>query len=210
MLGFEKTLGPIGPEPVAILVHRTATPPLEINLVLNAPEPATPNVLMDVPVKAPGITHFALSCPDIEAAARAIVAAGFARYGLVDMAARTMTGMFDASTFLEANRLPELFCGFKRRPGEGPTLYPVACSPQAWASGAVLLLLQASLGLKIEAPQRRVIFARPHLPGYLDRVTLANLTVGDAILDLVLERTDDDVGVTVRRRLGDVEIVTIK
>jgi glycogen debranching enzyme len=140
----------------------------------------------------------------------AILAAGFARYGLVANATRIMTGLFDASAFLEVNRLPELFCGFKRRPGEGPTLYPVACSPQAWASGSVLLLLQASLGLKIDAPQRRVVFAHPHLPGYLERVTLANLTVGDASLDLLLERTDDDVGVTVRRRVGEIEIVTIK
>ena len=75
MLGFEKTLGPIGPEPVAILVNASAN--IEINLILNAPVASTPNVLMDVPVKAPGITHIALSCPDIAAAARAIEAAGF-------------------------------------------------------------------------------------------------------------------------------------
>jgi lactoylglutathione lyase len=74
LLGFEKTLGPIGPEPVAILMHPCG---LEINLVLNAPVASTPNVLMDVPVKAPGVTHIALSCPDIVAAGRALEAAGF-------------------------------------------------------------------------------------------------------------------------------------
>lgn len=74
VLGFEKTLGPIGPEPVAILEHPCG---IEINLVLNAPDASTPNVLMDVPVKAPGITHLALSCPDIAAAARAIEEAGY-------------------------------------------------------------------------------------------------------------------------------------
>ncbi len=74
LLGFEKTLGPIGPEPVAILMHPSG---LEINLVLNAPAPNTPNVLMDVPVKAPGITHIALECPDIAAAARAVAEAGY-------------------------------------------------------------------------------------------------------------------------------------
>jgi lactoylglutathione lyase len=77
LLGFEKTLGPIGPEPVVILMNRAASPPIEINLVLNAPVASTPNVLMDVPVKAPGITHIALSCPDIAAAAKAVEAAGF-------------------------------------------------------------------------------------------------------------------------------------
>ncbi len=74
VLGFEKTLGPIGPEPVAILNHPSG---LELNLVLNAPTADTPNVLMDVPVKAPGITHIALECPDLDAAAKAIEAAGF-------------------------------------------------------------------------------------------------------------------------------------
>lgn len=74
LLGFKKTLGPIGPEPVAILLHPSG---IEINLVLNAPSERVPNVLMDVPVKAPGITHIALNCPDIGAAAQALQAAGF-------------------------------------------------------------------------------------------------------------------------------------
>ena len=74
LLGFEKTLGPIGPEPVAILMHPSG---LEINLVLNAPASSTPNVLMDVPVKAPGVTHFALACADITEAAKSIQAAGY-------------------------------------------------------------------------------------------------------------------------------------
>lgn len=74
LLGFEKTVGPIGPEPVAILMHPSG---VEINLVLNAPSPNTPNVLMDVPVKAPGITHLALACPDISAAKRTLEDAGF-------------------------------------------------------------------------------------------------------------------------------------
>jgi len=74
LLGFEKTLGPIGPEPVAILMHPSG---LELNLVLNAPVANTPNVLMDVPVKAPGVTHLALECADITAVAKMIEAAGF-------------------------------------------------------------------------------------------------------------------------------------
>jgi lactoylglutathione lyase len=75
VLGFEKTIGPIGKEPVAILVNQAAK--IEINLILNAPSASTPNVLMDVPVKAPGITHVALACPDIEAATKTLAAAGY-------------------------------------------------------------------------------------------------------------------------------------
>jgi glycogen debranching enzyme len=140
----------------------------------------------------------------------AVIAAGFAQYGLGEMAVRTMTGLFDSSQFVEMHRLPELFCGFKRRPGEGPTLYPVACSPQSWAAAAVFLLMQSALGLHIDAPRQRVEFTRPHLPAYLDRVQLKNLVVGNGSVDIVLERHDDDVGLVVARRQGRIEIVTMK
>jgi lactoylglutathione lyase len=73
LLGFTKTLGPIGPEPVAILHHPSG---IELNLILNAPEAGAPNVLMDVPEKHPGITHIALLCPDIMAAKERLAAAG--------------------------------------------------------------------------------------------------------------------------------------
>jgi lactoylglutathione lyase len=73
LLGFAKTAGPIGPEPVAILDHPSG---LEVNLVLNAPSASEPNILMDVADKHPGITHFALLCPDIAAATARLAAAG--------------------------------------------------------------------------------------------------------------------------------------
>lgn len=78
LLGFYKTAGPIGSEPVAILEHPCG---LEINLVLNAPGAAEPNILMDVPDKHPGITHFALLCADIGAAQARLEAAGTALSG---------------------------------------------------------------------------------------------------------------------------------
>ena len=78
LLGFTKTAGPIGPEPVAILNHASG---VEINLVLNAPHASEPNVLMDVPEKHPGITHFALLCPDILAAKARLEAAGIVPSG---------------------------------------------------------------------------------------------------------------------------------
>ena len=78
LLGFTKTAGPIGPEPVAVLEHPSG---LEINLVLNAPAGDAPNILMDVPDKHPGITHFALLCPDILAAREQLAAAGIGLSG---------------------------------------------------------------------------------------------------------------------------------
>ena len=98
-----------------------------------------------------------------------------------------------------------------RRPGEGPTIYPVACAPQAWAVGAVFMLLEACLGIAISAPARQVSFAYPTLPPFLEEVTIANLAVGDALVDLRLRRHgDDDVGVDVLRRCGTLEVVLRK
>lgn len=140
----------------------------------------------------------------------ALIAAGFARYGRRREVLALLTGLFDASLFFDLHRLPELFCGFPRRPGEGPTLYPVACSPQAWASGAVFLLLQACLGLQALASERKLVFSMPCLPEFLQQVTIRRLRVGEACVDLALTRHREDVGVNVLRREGELDIVILK
>jgi glycogen debranching enzyme len=139
-----------------------------------------------------------------------LIAAGFANYGLKAEALRLMTGMFDASIFFDLHRLPELFCGFARRPGESPTQYPVSCSPQAWASGSALLLLQSCLNLQVLGRERRVVFAKSLLPEYLQAVSIRGLRVRDAVLDLVVRRHDHDIAVEVTRKKGDVEVVTVE
>jgi glycogen debranching enzyme len=136
----------------------------------------------------------------------AIVGLGLSRYGFKDEAMRVLTGLFDASIFLDLHRLPELFCGFERQRGAGPTLYPVACDPQAWASGAVFLLLQTCLGLSVGAKEKKVCFDHPALPPFLQEVTIKNLKVGSASIDLRLGRHEADVTVHVIRRKGDVEV----
>jgi glycogen debranching enzyme len=140
----------------------------------------------------------------------ALVAAGLARYGFTGAAGRIMAAMFDLSEAVDLHRLPELICGFHRRGGESPTLYPVACAPQAWAAAAVYLLLQACLGLRIDAAERRVSFSRAVLPDTIDWLRIMNLSVAEASVDLLLTRHTYDVGVTVLRRDGDVEIVAVK
>jgi glycogen debranching enzyme len=140
----------------------------------------------------------------------ALIAAGFARYGFRDLAVRPFAGLFDASVFMDVHRLPELFCGFHRRTGEGPTLYPVACAPQAWATASVFLLLQATLGLEIEADRSRLVFTRPALPEFLESVRIRNLKVGEGSVDVLVERYADDVGINVLRRRGRIDVVAIK
>ncbi len=139
----------------------------------------------------------------------ALIAAGFARYGFPRQAARVFEGLFDASTYIDLRRLPELFCGFMRQRSQGPTFYPVACSPQAWAATAPLSLLQSCLGLDFDTDSRSIIFNRPVLPEFLDEVVLRNLTLGSARVDVVLRRAGSEVAVHVRSRVGDIRVTTI-
>ena len=140
----------------------------------------------------------------------AVASLGIARYGRKDATVKVLAGLFDASLHFDLHRMPELFCGFRQRPHEGPTLYPVACAPQAWAAGSVFLLLQACLGLDVDAPNMRICLERPELPDGIDRVTIRNLQIGEASVDLVLHRHDKDVGVHLERREGEVEVVVVK
>ena len=140
----------------------------------------------------------------------ALIALGLAGSGFTRHAGRLLGALFDASQAVEINRLPELFCGFHRRPGEGPTLYPVACAPQAWASGSVFMLLQATLGMTVDGRMRQVRFAHGHLPEALRWLTIENLAVDDATVDLRIEGHRNDLAVTVLARRGDVEVVVLK
>jgi len=138
----------------------------------------------------------------------ALIAMGFARYGLQSSAARVFGALFDAAAYMDLRRLPELFCGFSRRQSNAPTQYPVACSPQAWASATPLCLLQSSLGLELLDRTGEVKFYRPMLPDFLDHVRLRNLRLSTGSVDVLLHRQDGNVGVTVTRREGDVVVVT--
>ncbi|HET9577282.1 MAG TPA: amylo-alpha-1,6-glucosidase [Usitatibacter sp.] len=140
----------------------------------------------------------------------AIAAMGLARYGMKQHSARIATALYEASLFMDLNRLPELFCGFPRRhPGEGPTLYPVACSPQAWASASPFYLMKACLGLSFRPEEPRIRFLHPVLPAFVDRVRLFDLSAGEAVVDVEFERHGDEVGVNVLRKEGDVDVSVV-
>ena len=137
----------------------------------------------------------------------ALVAAGLARYGYKNEANRIFTGLFQASQYVDY-RLPELFCGFEKRNGEGPVPYPVACSPQAWSAAAVFLLLSAVLGMKIDGAAARLSFTRPTLPDFLNAIEIDDLRVGAGTVDLVIHRRAQAATIEIRRRRGDVEVIT--
>jgi glycogen debranching enzyme len=138
-----------------------------------------------------------------------LIAAGLARYRLTPLAARILGGFFDASALLSLHRLPELFCGFTKRPGKGPTQYPVACSPQAWSAGAVFLLLQSSIGLSIDAIQNQIVLTHPVLPPFLENLRICNLEVASSSVDLMLFRSGNTVAVTVERRSGAIDVLVV-
>ncbi len=137
----------------------------------------------------------------------AIIGAGLAHYGQQHLTARILNGMFDVGRYVDLNRLPELFCGFHRRPdGTGPTLYPVACAPQAWAAGAPYLLLCACLGFEIRVGDGLVQLDNPHLPAFLNELRIEALEVKDTRVDLLISRHEKGFAVEVLRKEGDVEV----
>jgi glycogen debranching enzyme len=136
-----------------------------------------------------------------------LIALGLARYGHAQATARIFSAMFDAASYMDLRRLPELFCGFLRRQHNAPTQYPVACSPQAWASATMFALLQATLGLKLSAGSGEISFYRPVLPDFLDRLHVRNVRLNGGSADVLLQRHGPDVTVTQTRRDGDVSVV---
>jgi glycogen debranching enzyme len=139
----------------------------------------------------------------------ALIAAGLAEAPQKTLAARILEALFDASTYFESSRLPELFCGFRRRVGKAPTRYPVACSPQAWASAAVFMLVESCLGVLIDAARCRVTFRIPHLPPFIERLRIRGLQVGPCRADLTLHRYSGSVGINVENRVGKLDIVVL-
>ncbi len=138
----------------------------------------------------------------------AMIASGLARYGYRAETARIFEGLFASSTYIDLRRLPELFCGLPRQRAQGPTFYPVACSPQAWAAAAPLLLLQSCLGLDFEPNARIISFNEPQLPSFMDEVMLQHLRVGNGSADVAVRRSGRSVVVDTLGRRGEVRVLT--
>jgi glycogen debranching enzyme len=136
----------------------------------------------------------------------ALIALGLARYGLKHSVAHLFKALFDAATYMDLRRLPELFCGFRREKGRGPTLYPVACAPQAWASATPFTLLEAALGLEFDARRGEIRLRNPRLPAFLNEVILRELRLGTSSVDLRISRHGDEVSLEVLRTRGRIQV----
>ncbi len=136
----------------------------------------------------------------------ALIALGLARYGLKHSVAHVFKALFDAATYMDLRRLPELFCGFRREKQRGPTLYPVACAPQAWASATPFTLLEAALGLEFDTPRGEIRLRNPRLPAFLNEVVLRDLNLGASSVDLRVRRHGDEVSLEVLRTRGQIQV----
>ncbi len=140
-----------------------------------------------------------------------LIALGLKRYGLHEPLGRLLGGLFESALAADMKRLPELHCGFPQVAGEGPTSYPVACLPQAWAAASSFAVLGAMLGLSFRPEARAIRFVRPVLPPWLEEVRIENLHLHDASVDVLLRRhgADDSVSLNLLGRRGDVEVSVI-
>jgi glycogen debranching enzyme len=135
-----------------------------------------------------------------------LIAAGLKRYGFDEESNRLVGHVFQAAQHFPDYRLPELFCGFDRDQSSLPVPYPVACSPQAWAAGASFLFLETMLGLRAHAGQGELELRHPNLPDWIGKVTLNNLRVGDASVDLLFHRWRGTTSAEVLRKVGDLSV----
>jgi glycogen debranching enzyme len=137
----------------------------------------------------------------------ALAAVGMRRYRFTEPFLTLATALFEAVLQFEGLRMPELFCGFTRAEGYGPTRYPVACSPQAWAAGVPFQLVEAMLGLVPDARENQLTLVRPQLPGWLQWLELHNLRVAGSRLSLRLSHGQEGAAVELLARQGDAELV---
>lgn len=121
-----------------------------------------------------------------------IIIRGLIRYNYHREAAKIINGLIEASQYFKNNRLPELFCGFSRKEMKGPIEYPVACSPQAWASGSIYLIIQSLLGISRDVVNNK-IYLKPILPDGINKVEIKNLKIGANRADFTLTKEGDHI-----------------
>ena len=135
-----------------------------------------------------------------------LIASGLKRYGFEEASNRLVSQMFEAAQRLPDYRLPELFCGFDQSEATNPVPYPVACSPQAWAAASSFLFVETMLGLRAHADRGELELLHPVLPPWLGKITLTNLQVGDASVDLLFHRWRGTTSAEVLRKVGELAV----
>lgn len=126
---------------------------------------------------------------------------------LIDQTLEIASGIIDMTFQQPYVRPPELFCGYERIEDNPPVHYPVACSPQAWATGSLFQVLQTVINLVPEAGCNRVRVIEPILPEFLNCLSVQNLKVGSTLLDLEFERSGNTTACRVSKKRGNIKVV---
>jgi glycogen debranching enzyme len=137
----------------------------------------------------------------------AMIAMGLRSLGLIDQALEVAQGIVDMTLQQPYQRPPELFCGYERTPESSPVRYPVACSPQAWATGAIFQFLQSMVNLVPDAPSNCLRIIDPALPESVHRLSLHNLRIGQTVLDLDFERVGGTTACRVTKKRGNLRVI---
>ncbi|MFB2972654.1 glycogen debranching N-terminal domain-containing protein [Aerosakkonema sp. BLCC-F183] len=136
-----------------------------------------------------------------------LIAMGLRSLGSIDRALELCQGLIDMTLHQPYQRPPELFCGYERNGDNTPIRYPVACSPQAWATGSIFQLLQMTINLVPDAPNNYLRIIDPALPESIESLSLHNLRVGGTLLDLEFERTGNTTSCRVAKKRGNLRVV---
>ncbi len=136
-----------------------------------------------------------------------LIALGLRSLGLIDQALELSKGLLDMTKRQPYNRPPELFCGYERANDNDPVQYPVACTPQAWATGSVFQLIHTMVNLVPDAPGNYLRIIDPALPESINQLTLRNLRVGQTLLDLEFERSGTSTACRVSKKRGNLRVV---
>ncbi len=191
--------GAVPPEPG----HRTA-------LRLTSPELSTGFGLRTLADSAARFNPLSYHNGSIWPHDNAIVAEGVRRYGHLSGAFEIFRGVVEALSSVPEGRVPELYCGFRRQPGEPMTPYPVACSPQAWSSGAMLAFVRMLLGLSVQAEERTVRLDNPVLPEWLDWIEVRNLPVGGGTMDFLTVRGRMSSSVDILAKPAGIQVLVMQ
>jgi glycogen debranching enzyme len=138
-----------------------------------------------------------------------LIAHGMSLNEFREPALRVLSSLFEAALEFRDSRLPELFCGVQRRPYDEPVHYPVSCSPQAWASGSIFLILSSVLGIRPSAHRKELNIIEPLLPEWLDHLHIRNLKIGNSCVGLDFTRRDQRTFCNVVDISGDKLLVNV-
>ena len=157
--------------------------------------------------RAPGFDPIGYHTGSVWPHDNSLIAHGLMGYGFAEESNKVIDQLSLAGAHFDSARYPELFCGYSRDEVPVPVEYPVACRPQAWATGAPLLMMRSYSGMSADAPNKTLQIVRPSLPFWLERAEVIGMRIGGARVDLAFTQNQGTTAVQVLRKDGELDVV---